>query len=339
MEVMLGSFLLLIKMVNVQDIRDKLSSIEASAMDKLSGLAVFVQTARAQSFVSAGRVLGLSASAVSKSVSRLEERVGVRLLQRSTRSVRLTSEGEVFLERCRRILDEVDAAENELSALSTRPSGKLKVGLPLAAGLPLPVISAFMAQHPEIELDLDFSDRVSDVIHEGLDVVIRGGDLKDSRLVSKRLGASRLCLVAAPRYLEAHGTPSKPADLVNHACLHYRYPTSGKLDEWPLPSSSTGSPGLRLPLTMVSSSLIALLHFVEDGRGIACLPDFAVKDALADGRLISVLDRQVTRTINFQIVWPSSKQMSPKVRAFVDFVADRFGRELATRSIKRRKAR
>jgi DNA-binding transcriptional LysR family regulator len=90
---------------------------------------------------------------------------------------------------------------------------------------------------------------------------------------------------------------------------------------------------------MVSSSLIALLHFVEDGRGIACLPDFAVKDALADGRLISVLDRQVTRTINFQIVWPSSKQMSPKVRAFVDFVADRFGRELATRSIKRRKAR
>jgi len=280
--------------------------------------------------VAAGRVLGISASAVSKSISRLEERVAVRLFQRSTRSVRLTSEGEIFLERCRRIIDEVDAAENELSALNKRPRGRLKVGLPLAAGLPLPAISAFMARHPEIELDLDFSDRVADLIHEGLDVVIRGGELKDSRLKSKRLGASRLCLVATPGYLGTRGTPVKPGDLANHACLHYRNPTSGKLAEWPLPKSASGASGLMLPMSMASSSLVALLHLVEDGRGIACVPAFAVKDALADGRLRSVLDPHMTRTMTFQILWPSSKQMTPKVRAFVDFVVENLGRELAT---------
>jgi DNA-binding transcriptional LysR family regulator len=284
-------------------------------MDKLSGLEVFVQTAKAQSFVAAGRVLGISASAVSKSISRLEDRVAVRLFQRSTRSVRLTFEGEIFLERCRRIIEEVNAAEDELSSLSERPRGRLKVGLPLAAGLPLPVISAFMAQHPEIELDLDFSDRVADVIRDGLDVVIRGGELKDSRLVSKRLGTSRLCLVAAPSYLRIRGTPATPSDLVNHACLHYRNPTSGKLEEWPLPKSATAS-GSVLPMTLVSTSLMALLHLAEDGRGIACVPD-------------CVLNSHMSRAFTFHILWPSSKQMTPKLRTFVDFVVMTFGQELA----------
>lgn len=171
-------------------------------MDKLSGLEVFVQTAETESFVAAGRALGLSPSAVSKSISRLEDRVAVRLFQRSTRSVRLTSEGQVFLERCRRIMGEVEAAESELSAMNKQPRGRLKVGLPLAAGLPLPIISDFMERYPEIELDLNFSDQVADVINDGLDVVIRGGELIDSRLVSKRLGSYRVCLVATPGYRE-----------------------------------------------------------------------------------------------------------------------------------------
>ncbi|MDM0106588.1 LysR family transcriptional regulator [Variovorax sp. J22R24] len=308
-------------------------------MDKLSGLEVFVQTAQAQSFVAAGRLLGISASAVSKSISRLEERVAVRLFQRSTRSVRLTSEGEVFLARCRRIIEDVEAAENELSALNERPRGRLKVGLPLAAGLPLPVVSAFMARHPEIELDLAFSDRVADAIDEGLDVVIRGGELKDSRLVSKRLGISRLCLVATPGYLKARGTPVRPDDLVNHSCLHYRSPTSGKLEDWPFRKSSYTKSGLVLPMTLASSSLLALLHLAEDGRGIACVPDFAVQGALADGRLQVVLDTHLDSAIVFQILWPSSKHMAPKVRAFVDFVVERFGSELDAGAGQRKKRR
>jgi DNA-binding transcriptional LysR family regulator len=299
-------------------------------MDRLSGLQVFVQTAQTQSFVAAGRLLGISASAVSKSISRLEERVAVRLFQRSTRSVRLTSEGEIFLERCRRIMEEVEVAENELSTLNERPRGRLKVGLPLAAGLLLPALSAFMRKHPEIELDLDFSDRIADVIKDGLDVVIRGGELKDSRLVTKRLGTSRLCLVATPGYLLARGAPAKPADLARHACLHYRSPTSGKLEEWPLRKSPSSGAAIALPTTLVTSSLIALLHLVEDGHGIACVPDFAVKDALAQRRLQRVLASHMTGSIVFQILWPSSRQMPPKVRAFVDFVVERFADDLTS---------
>jgi DNA-binding transcriptional LysR family regulator len=298
-------------------------------MESLNGLAVFVQTAQTQSFVSTGRAMGISSSAVSKSISRLEARLGVRLFQRSTRSVRLTTEGEVFLERCQRILNELKTAEQEISTMTRLPRGRLRVGLPYAAGLTLPVIAGFMEQFPEIELDLDFSDRVTDVIDEGLDVVIRGGEPSDSRLVSRRLGAFRICLVAAPSYLERRGIPSRPADLVHHDCLHYRYPSSGKLEPWPLKHSSSAAEGLILPMTMVSSSLDALLYLVTGGRGIACVPDFAVKEALSANQLQLVLDRHMTRSSTFRIIWPSSKQMSPKVRVFVDYVVANFGSGLA----------
>lgn len=243
--------------------------------------------------------------------------------------MRLTSEGQVFLERCRRILDEVDTAESELSAMNQQPRGRLKVGLPLAGGLPLPVLSEFMALYPEIELDLDFNDRVTDVIQEGLDVVIRGGELRDSRLVSKRLGSYRICLVASAKYLRTKGTPSEPADLTHHSCLHYRYPSTGKMEEWPMRGSRTSRSGVTLPMTMVASSLIALLHLVRDGRGIACVPDFSVKEALAEGSLQTVLDPYMTRSVVFHILWPSTKRMTPKVRAFVDFFSERFKAGLA----------
>ena len=293
-------------------------------MDKLSGLEVFVQTAVAESFVGAGRALGLSPSAVSKSISRLEERVGVRLFQRSTRSVHLTSEGQVFLERCRRIMGEIDMAENELSAMSGKPRGRLRVGLPLAGGLPLPVISAFMQAHPNIELDLDITDRVADMIDEGLDVVIRGGELNDSRLMSRRLGTYRLHLVATPGYLAERGEPMTPSDLAQHACLHYRYPSSGKLASWPVRHSRAAAGALALPMTLVVSDLEALRYLAQDGQGITCLPDFSIKEALADGKLKTVLDRYMTQSTTFWILWPSSRQMTPKVRVFVDFVAQRF---------------
>jgi len=307
-------------------------------MDNLSGLGVFVHTAQTQSFVAAGRALGISSSAVSKSISRLEERVGVRLFQRSTRKVRLTSEGEVFLERCRRILGEIRAAESELSSMTQLPRGRLRVGLPFAAGLPLPIVSAFMQRYPEIELDLDFNDRLADVIDEGLDVVIRGGEVSDSRLVSRRLGTFRVCLVAAPSYLKKRGIPAKPDDLVAHACLHYRYESSGKLEPWPLRHSALATAGSGLPLTMVSSSLDALLYMVQEGRGIACVPDFAVRDALAHGRVQSVLDAYMTRSSTFRVLWPSSKQMTPKVRVFVDFVVENFARGLVAKMGDRKRA-
>lgn len=299
-------------------------------METLSGLEIFVETAQSQSFVATGRKIGISASAVSKSISRLEERVGVRLFQRSTRTVRLTSEGEVFLERCRRILGEIQAAEDDLSAMTTSPRGRLRVGLALAAGLPLPVISAFMERYPEIQLDLDFTDRMVDVIDEGFDVVIRGSELQDSRLMSRPLGPYRSCLVASPAYLQNRGIPTKPADLLDHCCLHYRWQNSGKLYQWPFKKQQAIQAGESLPTTMVCSNVEALIYLAQAGRGIACVPDFAVKDSLADGRLEKVLSSSLVGGSTFHVVWPSSRQMAPKVRAFVDFAVENFSSGLVS---------
>lgn len=293
-------------------------------MEKMSGLEVFIHVAQTRSFIATGRAKGISSSAVSKSISRLEERLGVRLFQRNTRSVRLTSEGEVFLERCHRIFGEIQAAEDELSAMTQYPRGRLRIGLPLAAGLMLPMISSFMARYPDIELDLDFSDRLTDVIDEGMDVVIRGGDLTDSRLITRRLGSFRLCIVGSVEYFRRNGTPERPAELAAHACLHYRFPGSGKIAEWPLKQSISTAGSPIIPSTLICSSLEALLFMVKEGLGIACLPDYSVKDALESGELRSVLNSYITHITTFHILWPSTRQMTPKVRVFVDHMIDVF---------------
>jgi DNA-binding transcriptional LysR family regulator len=293
-------------------------------MEKMNGLEVFVHVAQTRSFIATGRVKGISSSAVSKSISRLEERLGVRLFQRSTRSVRLTAEGEVFLERCHRIFGEIQAAEDELSAMTEQPRGRLRVGLPLAGGLMLPMISQFMERYPQIELDLDFSDRLSDVIEDGMDVVIRGGELSDSRLISRRLGSFQLCIVGSPDYFRHQGTPASPEDLFGHSCLHYRYPSTGKIAHWPLQYAVTRGGIQTAPLTLTCSSLEVLLYMVKQGRGIACLPDYSVKEALATGEVEPVLNNDMTHTTTFHMLWPSTRQMTPKVRVFVDYMAEVF---------------
>lgn len=291
-------------------------------MDSLNGFNVFVQVAEARSFVAAGRLLGVSASAVGKSVVRLEEKLGVRLFHRSTRSVTLTAEGTLFLERSRRILAEIEAAELELSQATAAPRGRLRVSLPLVSSLVLPVLGEFMRQYPEIELDLDFSDRMVDVIEEGFDAVVRTGEPSDSRLSAKRLGVFQMMLVASPEYLARRGTPRLPADLLQHACLHYRYPNTGKLETWPmrLPSGATE---LMLPTSMICNNIETRVCFAVQGLGVACLPDFAIRELLAEGRLLQVLAHHVERTGAFHVLWPASKHPSPKVRALVDFLCAR----------------
>ncbi|CAD7714604.1 HTH-type transcriptional regulator DmlR [Xanthomonas hydrangeae] len=291
-------------------------------MESLSGFVVFVQVAETRSFVAAGRLLGVSASAVGKRVVRLEEKLGVRLFHRSTRSVTLTAEGTLFLERSRRILAEIEAAELELSQATAAPRGRLRVSLPLVSALVLPVLGDFMRHYPEIELDLDFSDRMVDVIEEGFDAVVRTGEPSDSRLSARRLGGFQMMLVAAPEYLAQHGTPRVPVDLLQHACLHYRYPNSGKLEAWPL-HTRRNSGELVLPTSMICNNIETRVCFAVQGLGIACLPDFAIRDLLADGRLLPVLAEHVRRSGAFHVLWPASKHPSPKVRAFVDFLCAR----------------
>ncbi|CAM4292401.1 LysR family transcriptional regulator [Kerstersia similis] len=291
-------------------------------MDSLNGFVVFVQVAETRSFVAAGRQLGVSASAIGKSVARLEEKLGVRLFHRSTRSVTLTAEGMLFLERSRRILAEIEAAEQELSQAASAPRGRLRVSLPSASSLILPVMGEFMRQYPDIELDLDFTDRLVNVIEEGFDAVVRTGAPSDSRLSARKLGNFSALLVASPAYLARAGEPERPEDLLQHRCLHYRYPNSGKLEKWPL-QQAPGEPELQLPNSMICNNLETRLCFALQGLGIAYLPDFAVHDCLADGRLRPVLAEHMTCTGVFHVLWPASKHPSPKVRAFVDFLCAR----------------
>ncbi|MBN3190666.1 LysR family transcriptional regulator [Pectobacterium brasiliense] len=291
-------------------------------MDSLNGFVVFVQVAETRSFVAAGRLLGVSASAVGKSIARLEEKLGVRLFHRSTRSITLTAEGSLFLARSRRILAEIEAAELELSQTSAVPRGRLRVSLPLVSSLVLPVLGDFMREYPEIELDLDFTDRMVDVIEEGFDAVVRTGDPVDSRLTARRLGTFRFLVVAAPEYLAQSGCPQTPADLMQHACLHYRFPNSGKLEPWAL-RLPPGEPELPLPTSMICNNIETRVCFALQGLGIAYLPDFSIREQLAEGQLQPILTDYVERSGVFYVLWPASKHPSPKVRALVDFLCAR----------------
>lgn len=290
-------------------------------MDRLAALNAFMQSAEARSFVAAGRHLGVSASAVGKAVARLEERLGVRLFHRSTRSMTLTAEGSLLLERCRRIFGEVEAAEQELSQATTVPRGTLRVSLPVAEALFLPVIASFMRAYPEIRMELDFSDRLVDVIEEGFDAVVRTGNVEDSRLMSRKLGAFRHRLVASPDYLARYGIPATPEDLSSHACLHHRHPTTGKPEPWPLVWEGADL-DIELPIAAVASTIEARIYLAEQGFGIACLPPYAVRRQLAAGTLVPVLEDSVRDTGTLRLLWPASR--SPRIRAFVDFLAERF---------------
>lgn len=275
-------------------------------MESLGSLDVFVRVSESRSFTAAGQQLGISASAVSKTIARLEERLSVRLFHRSTRTVNLTPEGALFLERCRRILSEVKDAEAELLQTRGTPQGKLRISLPSLGTLFMPKLGDFKRRYPEIELDIDYSDRLVDVIEEGFDAVIRSGTPSDSRLVARRLGTCRKVFVGAPGYFNKAGMPSKPEDLTSHARLHYRFPSTGKLDVWPLGDKTEMLP--ERPASMVTNTLDPQVCFAEQGLGIAYLPEIAVRRQLEQGSLVTVLDEYDRENMVFHVLWPSGRR-------------------------------
>ncbi|SCW74300.1 LysR family transcriptional regulator [Ancylobacter rudongensis] len=292
-------------------------------MDSLSGLIAFVRTADLGSFVAAGRMLGLSASAVGKAVTKLEQQLGIRLFQRSTRSLRLTEEGRAFHERCRRILDDLDDARAMLARTTDAPRGRLRVSTPIVSyHLLLPVLPDFMTRYPEIDVDLDFNDRLVDLIDEGVDVAIRSGELPDSRLMRRTLRPFQMLLCAAPSYLERHGTPECPRDLDRHLGIRFRYPNSGKIQAWPLTLPADG-PDLRTRTVLTCNNMEALRGAIIAGLGIGCMPDFLARDPLAKGELRTLLDDHIDAPGHFSLIWPSNRNLSPKVRVFVDFIGER----------------
>lgn len=288
-------------------------------MESLGSIAVFVLVAETRSFTQAGKRLGISSSGIGKSIGRLEESLGVRLFHRSTRSIALTLEGSIFLERCRRILSELEAAEMELSNARDLPKGRLRISLPLVSGLVMPVIIDFMRTYPDIELDIDFSDRMVDIIEEGFDIVLRTGDPGDSGLMSKRMGSFQLRVVGAPDYFARHGIPRHPGDLSQHACLLHKFPSTGRFEHWPL-RREAGVDDLELPQAMVCNTTEILVDVARAGLGVACLPDFMILSTIRNGELIPVLDDYTVHTGTFRLLWPSSKHLSLRLRVFIDFM-------------------
>ena len=289
-------------------------------MDSLGGIAMFVQVADSGSFSATGRLLGLSSSAVGKSVARMEARLGARLFQRSTRHLALTAEGEKFLDRCKRILAEVEAAERELSESGSAPSGRLRISLPRYSGLFEPAIAAFMQAYPAIELDLDFSDTLVNVVSDGFDAVVRTGALLDSGLTQRKLCTFRRLLVASPAYLARHGRPAHPSELLRHRRLDYRFPATGRLEQWPLGEAM----GQAVPPApgMVCNSVEMRVYLAMQGQGIAYLPAFTVGRELAAGQLESVLDEHTQAQTAFWLLWPASRHMPPRLRVFIDFMVE-----------------
>lgn len=289
-------------------------------MDSLGALNVFVRVTETRSFTGAAGRLGVSPSAVGKAIARLEAQLGTRLFHRSTRSVALTAEGGLLLDRCRRIFAEIDALTGELSASREAPRGRLRVSFPLVGMLLMPTLSAFMRAYPQIELDLDFTDRIVDVIEEGFDAVVRTGEVSDSRLMTRSLGSFEHRVVGSPDYFQRHGTPRTPEDLAGHACLQHRYPSTGKLERWPLYRDEVFV-GDGLPTAVTASTLEPLIYLAEQGQGVTCVPLFSVRAQLASGALVCVLEPFLKSTGMFRVVWPSNRLLTPKVRALVDFLA------------------
>lgn len=282
----------------------------------------FVQAAEQLSFVAAGRMLGLSASAIGKNIAKLEDNVGARLFYRTTRSISLTEEGAIFYERCRRILDDLRDAEAMLSETTRSPRGRLRISVPtIGYHFLLPVVPAFRQRYPDIELDIDFNDRIIDITEEGVDAVIRSGPLTDSSLIARRLGSFRFVLCAAPAYLKRYGTPQTPRDLEKHDCLRFRFPTSGKLQTWQFTNADGADPFCK-PSPLTCNNMEALHGAAISGLGIAYMPDFLAKEAVEAGHLRTILDAYSADPGQFSILWASHRLVSPRLRAFVDHVAE-----------------
>ncbi len=292
-------------------------------MDRLSEFESFLEVARSESFTAAAAALGISASAISKQVKSLEARLGVRLLNRTTRRVALTEEGRAFGERIEAVMGDIREAESVVTASATEPRGVLRVGVPMDFGrlhLAEPVAD-FAASQPQLRIEVELGDRFVDILEEGLDVVVRIGELADSSLVSRRLAPCRRVICASPAYLDRHGRPRSIEDLTSHHRIGYAYESDRM---WAF-DSPTGPRRVEVPVGHRSNNGEMTRAMVHAGLGIALLPTFIVSDELRAGHLETVLADQLKSEIPIHAVYPHRKHLSAKVRAFVDHLVSHCG--------------
>jgi DNA-binding transcriptional LysR family regulator len=294
-------------------------------MDPLDGVAAFARVVEAGSFSAAARRLRISKSAASAHVQRLEKRLGVRLLHRTTRRISLSEAGAAYYRHCARIVAEAESAEQAARALQREPRGVLSISASDTFG-PMhvaPAIPEFLARFPGLAIDISLSPKYVDLVQEGLDLAIRIGTLKDSPLVVRRLAPSRFVLCAAPAYLRKHGMPREPDDLLRHVCLGASVVPWG--DEWRLVSAK-GEHKIAAGGLLRSNSADVLRTAALGGLGVALLPSWAIGDDLRSGALTRLLPGSEPPPSTIYAVYPSNRLMSAKVRAFVDHLARRIGR-------------
>jgi LysR family transcriptional regulator AphB len=295
-------------------------------MDRdLNDVLAFTTVAECGSFTRAAQRLGWPKSSVSHRVARLEQCLGARLLERSTRRVRLTDVGSRFHEHARRVLLELDQAAATVASFRARPQGRLRVSASVVLGQSLlpAVVAEYGAQYPEVELFVDLTNRRVDLLEEGFDLAIRAGELPDSSLVSRRLGSATARLFAAPEHLRRSGTPATVDDLSGHDVMD-NAPTAAT-SGWHLSHDDGREHHLALRFRLVSNDAQFLRERAATGSGVVALPVFVAAPAVAAGRLVPVLPGWATRRVEVHAVFPSHKSLSPAVRAFVDLAAIRLG--------------
>jgi len=296
-------------------------------MENLPDIAIFVRVVDAGSFTAAADALNISQPVVSKAVTRLEERLGARLLNRTTRRLSLTEAGSELYRRSVQALKEIEDAELEVARFQTEPKGTLRVNAPVTFSIMhlSPLIQEFVERYPGVTLDLTLDDGFVDIVEQGYDVVIRIGKLSSSALVARRLAPCRIALVASPAYLEKHGTPQTPDDLLNHNCLLYTLGSTPRA--WRLVNPHGEEQVIPLRGTFATNNGQVQRALALSGLGIAFLPTFYVGDELRTGKLQCVLSEWMPRDSNISALYPERRNLSPKVRAFVDFLAARLGPE------------
>lgn len=292
-------------------------------MDKLAEMQVFAQVIRQGSFSAAGRQRDLTPSAISKQVTRLESRLGVRLLNRSTRTLSPTEAGQLFFQRCLEIIADVEDAEDALSDFGQVPKGVLRINSTpgFAKHQLLPLLPEFQRRYPQLRLELQLTGQAIDLIAEQVDLAIRLGQLEDTSLVARRLAESQRVVCASPAYLEQHGMPTKPADLLAHNCL--RLSTSSTFNQWHF-HAAEGDQLIEVGGSFVTDNVDALLEYSLQGGGIARLSSFMVKQAIDDGQLVALLDQYEMDKQQIHLVYPHRKHLPSKVKVLVDFLVEKY---------------
>lgn len=294
-----------------------------ASTNTLDGIAVFVGVINAGSFTAAAQALGRSTSYISKEVTRLEKRLGSRLLNRTTRTISLTDAGKAYFERCDQIIIDAENAERSISQLQDLPRGLLRVNAPLSIGSIYlnDYFPEFMAHYPEVTLEVEFNDRLIDVVAEGYDVVVRAGEIKDSNLVARKLIMSKSVVVASPEYLEEYGRPKSADELNQHACLAYSLipnPTT-----WDFEKEGERTVINFNPRLLGNNAELELAMLVS-GVGVGRIPLFCCEKEVASGQLKIILEDYNQPEIGVYAVFPHRQYLTAKVRVFVDFLVEKF---------------